>query len=82
MELSPLEWVWATAVFAIWISVAVAHVASLRWGAILGITSGRHAILRKDRPAKFWVTWLVLALPFIVLQTLLILGLISGGPAK
>ena len=56
------------------------HLLSLRWGAIMGITSGRHAILRQKQPAKFWLTWFILAWPFILLPAVTSVGLILGFP--
>jgi hypothetical protein len=80
IEMSPLEWLWTIAVLGVWLVVGAVHLLSLRWGAIMGITSGRHAILRKNQPIKFWLTWFILAWPFVILPALGAAGLILGFP--
>ena len=71
-----LEWTWTILFLAAWLGLAVLHLFSLRKGAIMGITAGRHAILRKKDPAKFWVRWFVLAIPFVFIPAFLAFGLV------
>jgi hypothetical protein len=61
-----------------WLGLAVVHLLSLRWGAMFGITAGRHAILRRDRPVKFWIAWLILAWPLLILPTIVAAGLFTS----
>ena len=79
-EVSPLEWLWTIVFLGVWLSVGAVHLLSLRWGAILGITSGRAAILRHKQPTKFWLTWFLLAWPFVILPTVVAVGHILGSP--
>lgn len=76
--MSPLEWLWTIAVLGVWLMVGAVHLLSLRWGAIMGVTSGRRAILRQKQPTKFWLTWFILAWPFVILPTVVTVGLILG----
>lgn len=79
-EISPLDWLWTIAFLGVWLLVGVVHLLSLRWGAIMGITSGRGAILRDKQPTKFWLTWFILVWPFVILPTVVTVGLILGFP--
>ena len=81
-QMSTLQLIWTAIFLAIWLGLAAVHLLSLRWGAILGITAGRHAILRKSRPGRFWVTWFLLALPFVVLPAFVLLGLLMAGDVQ
>lgn len=72
---SPLETLWTIAFLALWLLIATVHLMSVRWGAIMGITTGRHAVTRKDNPVKFWITWLILSGPFVVLPAFAVIGL-------
>ena len=78
-DMSPMESIWAAVFLTAWLLLAAVHLMSLRWGAILGITAGRGAILRKERPAKFWLTWFLLAWPFVILPFAAVAGLFLSG---
>ena len=75
--MAALEWTWTILFLAAWLGLSVLHLLSLRWGAIMGITAGRYAILRKKDPTKFWARWIVLAVPFVFLPAILAFGLVS-----
>ena len=72
--MTALEWIWNVLVIASCLGLAVVHLASLRWGAINGITAGPHAILRKETPGKFWRRWVLLAFPYVLLPTFITFG--------
>ena len=80
IEMSPLELFWTIAVLGVWLLVGAVHLLSLRWGAIMGVTSGRHAILRQKQPIKFWLTWFILAWPFVILPAAAAVGLLLSFP--
>ena len=74
--------VWAGLFGVVWLLVGLIHLNSLRTGVIMGITAGPRAIKQSERPVRFWVSWFLLAWPFVFFPAIAFAGLMLEWSAK
>ena len=67
---------WSVLFIGLWLVLGAFHVSSLWTGRIMGITAGPRVIWRAQRPAKFWLSWFLLAWPFVIFPLMIAVGLI------